>query len=382
MSQRPHPARRPHRDAAPLGFPLVFPLAIVLALGGCDAIGGSSGPEGRPDVQCSIPQSRIYDGGPPKDGIPALSDPDFVGRIGPDAERSAYLADDDRVIGLLVDGEALAIPHNILWFHEIVNLDRGDRRLAVTYCPLTGSSLAFDRAPVGGGEFGVSGLLFRNNLLMYDRTSEESLWPQMMREARCGPRDGTMLPMYPIVEMTWDGWTSLHPETKVVSSATGHDFDYRASNYPYGNYESPSSPPLFPMEEVDDRRPPKERVLGIAAEGEPVAFPFGELDGDVLRVVHTEVDGKAIVVFWDGDRRAAAAFRPSVDGETLSFEVIDGTIVDRATGSDWRVDGRAVAGPLAGSHLPAFETAYVAFWFAWAAFHPETAIWTADAGAR
>lgn len=380
MSERLQPARRHGRPPTPL----VLTFAVALLSGGCDAVTDAGGSDDEPDLECSIPDADIYDGGPPKDGIPALTNPSFVTPSASDDPRTAYLARDDRVIGLIVDGEPLAVPHNILWFHEIVNLDRGDLRIAITYCPLTGSSLAFDRTPVGGGEFGVSGLLYNNNLLMYDRTSEESLWPQMMRQARCGPRDGTVLPMYPIVEMTWAGWRSLHPETKVVSNATTHGFDYSASNYPYGsNYEAPSTPPLFPVRNLDGRRPPKERVLGVGTGDEAVAFPFGELAGadGAERVIHHAVGDGSVVVFWDGRRHAAAAYRPSVDDQRLSFEVVDGAIVDRETGSRWRVDGRAVAGPLAGSRLPAVDGAYVAFWFAWAAFHPETTIWTADGGA-
>ncbi|MFW6079821.1 MAG: DUF3179 domain-containing (seleno)protein [Gemmatimonadota bacterium] len=99
---------------------------------------------------------------------------------GRDAERAAHLADDDPVIGLLVDDEPLAIPHSILWLHETENLDRGDLRPAITYCPLTGSSLALDGSAVGGGEFGVSGLLFDNSRL---RLSGDELSARQLRVA-------------------------------------------------------------------------------------------------------------------------------------------------------------------------------------------------------
>ena len=98
-------------------------------------------------------------------------------------------------MGLSIGGKAVAIPHNILLWHEIVNLQVGGASVAVTYCPLTGSSLAFDRSSVNGAELGVSGLLFNNNLLMYDRNSTQSLWPQMLRQSTCGPRSGAALQM-------------------------------------------------------------------------------------------------------------------------------------------------------------------------------------------
>ena len=181
-----------------------------------------------------------------------------------------YLREDDRVIGLIFEGEAIAIPLNIMWWHEVVNLDGppGRQAVAVTHCPLTGSSLAFDRRPLSDVEFGVSGLLFETNLIMYDRTgTEESLWPQMLRGARCGPSDGMQLPMVPIVETTWRGWKELHPDTRVVTENTGHDRSYRT--YPYGSYDLEANGQLlFPVSDgIDPRRPPKERVLGIPIDG-------------------------------------------------------------------------------------------------------------------
>lgn len=106
---------------------------------------GGSAP-GRPT--CSIPTSQIFNGGPGKDGIPALTEPELVA-VG--ASGTEYLRDDDRVIGLALEGEVLAIPLNILWWHEIVNLRVGDRDLAITHCPLTGSSLPTLGVTVAGG---------------------------------------------------------------------------------------------------------------------------------------------------------------------------------------------------------------------------------------
>ena len=211
--------------------------ACLLLITGCDSTlsdtGSNAEGSGEFDVSCSIDESRLMDGGVPPDGIPALQNPEVVA-----PEQADYLADTDRVIGLLVDGEAYAVPHNILWHHEIINADFDDTDLAITYCPLTGSSMAFDRAVADGAEFGVSGLLFENNLVMYDRSSEESLWPQINRSAGCGPLDGRSLSMYPVFEMTWEGWRSLHPDTDVVSDNTGHTRDYTENGYPYGDYEA------------------------------------------------------------------------------------------------------------------------------------------------
>jgi hypothetical protein len=331
------------------------------------------GPEPDPDsgTQCSIPQDQILSGGPGKDGIPALSNPLLVGKEHPGA---AYLASDDRVVGLTFGSGPIAIPLNIFWWHEIVNLEIGDQALAITHCPLTGSSMGFNRAAALGAEFGVSGLLYKNNLIMYDRNGDESLWPQMLRGARCGTRDGQELPMVPIIEMSWEAWKTLHPQTLVVSDDTQYSRDY--NRYPYGSYDQlDNSTTLFPAN-IDDRRPAKERVLGIPFGSGGVAFPFGLLDEEgAVAAVSGAFPGGAGVVFWDRESQAAMAFSPTMDAGNLTFSVVDGRITDDQTGSVWRVDGLAEEGPLTGRQLQPVAEAFVAFWFAWPEFYPEIKIW-------
>lgn len=354
----------------------VLATAVALVAAAC-ADRGTAAPETddrSASLQCSIPLSGLLPGGPGKDGIPALTDPELVTPASPDAD---YLANDDRVIGVRVGGRAFAIPLNIMWWHEVVNITAPDVFLAVTHCPLTGSTLAFDRAAVGNAELGVSGLLFKNNLVMYDRTGDESLWPQMLRGARCGSRDGTDLDMYPVIETTWAWWQVLHPETRVVSSRTGYGRDY--TRYPYGDYAEPNnSQTLFPMPPLDTRRPPKERVLGIAVDEGGIGFPFGALADAGIRVAeHVTVGGRPVVVLWDGRGQAAMAFESTNEGESLTFDAVDHGFRDRQTGSLWRVDGRAVSGPRAGDRLEPVPEAYVAYWFAWAEFQPDAALWEA-----
>jgi hypothetical protein len=358
---------------------LLATFVVPLVVGGCDSgpsAGGGDGGGSDPGFNtsnCTIPSAQLVSGCqggadciPSIDGI-APGDDRLVS-----PEGTASLSDSSRVIGMVVGDRALAVPHSILWTHEIVNVDDwGGRSFAITYCPLTGSSLAFDRSVVDGAEFGVSGLLFNNNLVMYDRRDGQSLWPQMSRRATCGAHVGASLSMMPLVEMRWDRWRQLHPDTRVVTDGGGFD-----RPYPYGNYESPNTDPLVDMP-VDDRRAPKERVLGLPdGSGGGIALPFGELaaGGDV-RVVTVPVGGTQATVFWNEDAQAARAFETS-----RSFSVRDGQIVDDATGSVWSVEGRAIEGSLAGegAELTPLDTGYVAFWFAWAAFQPDTVIWTHD----
>ncbi|MCH7565495.1 MAG: AMP-binding protein [Gemmatimonadetes bacterium] len=129
--------------------------------------------------------------------------------------------------------------------------------------------------------------------------------------------------------------------------------------------------------DFDERRPPKERVLGIPFEnGGGIAFPFLALDsGDARRVVQETTDSGPVVVFWDRDLAAAVAFRPAVEGQSLSFEVVDGRYVDVETGSEWTFEGVAVSGAMEGAKLVPFAEAYVSFWFAWSTFVPDTQLW-------
>ena len=247
----------------------------------------------------------------------------------------------------------------------------------MTLCPLTGTTLAFDRSAVDGAEFGVSGLLFNNNLVMFDRRENESLWPQMNRQANCGADVGTSLDMLPVVVMEWDHWTDIHPDTKVLSNNTGHSRNYTARGYPYDDYNNKNNDRLlFETTPIDDRRPPKERVLGIpVGDDRGLAFPFGELDdGSTARVVEVTVGGQEIVVFWNHDARGAMAYRPMLDGQSLTFSVNeDGRFVDEETGRTWTLDGQAVDDS---ARLEPVETAYMSFWFAWPVFQPKTDIWT------
>ena len=188
-----------------------------------------------------------------------------------------------------------------------------------------------------------------------------------------------------VTEMTWEAWEERHPDTEVVSSETEWDRNYK--EYPYGSYEDLDNPPFF-AQEYDRSRQPKERVMGIEGrDGGLLALPFLELDQLGTRgVVNTVVDGDPFLVVWDRQDQSAVTFSripenaAGVSGEQLTFsvETETGKIFDNETGSEWTLTGRAVAGELTGFVLPGHPEAMVAFWFAWSAFHPNTAVWIAN----
>jgi hypothetical protein len=353
---------------------LTTPAVLALLSSAC----GGTGPvsvEEELELSCSIPLTDINSGAI-RDGIPSLSNPDMAAWGEPDTD---YVSPQDLVVGVVVGGQPVAIPLAIFWWHEIVNLDGDGYAVAVTHCPLTGSSLAFDRTPFGDVEFGVSGLLFRNNLMMFDRSgTSQSLWPQMLQGARCGPRDGTQLPTVPAMEVTLESWLALHPDSKVVTSSTDFIRDYW--NYPYDDYRDLDSRELlFPLERpIDIRRPPKERVLGVPDGSGGIAYPVGELDklGEAA-VLTGSSSGGDYVVFWNRDQQGAMVFRPEADGRPLTFFRSGTTYFDEETRSEWRRDGLAIDGPLVGARLETIGDAFVAFWFSWPAFYPDIQIWTA-----
>jgi hypothetical protein len=324
---------------------------------------------------CNLDKRFLADGGVGRDGIPALTDPLFL-PSDPRVDETSYFKPTDRVIGYRSPtGEWLAIPHNIMWRHEIVNLPEA----TVTYCPLTGSALAFARLSVEGAEFGVSGLLYHANLILYDRSGDrESFWPQMLGEARCGPRTGQALVRVPVFEMTWEAWVELHPDTRILA-LTDDMFDPALYFFnPYGDhYEDPDNGDYLGMPMAQDtRRPPKERVLGVPdGRGGGIAFPFLAMAevGDHA-VFEFEVGGEAGVVLWDAQSASAMAFQPVLNAQSVAFSVGNGGFVDDLTGTTWAVDGTPLAGPLAGTgqRLTPRTEPYVAFWRAWAAFHPDS----------
>ncbi len=309
------------------------------------------------------------------ESIPALTEPTF---ISPESE--GYLIDSDRVLGLVVDGEARAYPHPILWWHEIVNDRFGDRWISVSFCPLTGSGLAMD-ATVNGSrvEFGVSGLLFANNLMMYDRISEDLFGPQLSVTGKCQSFENVVPELYPVREMSWGEWKDLYPLTSVMSDDTGHERNYQA--YPYGSYDELGNFDLLFPQVPDVTRAIKERVLGIrTGELSGRGYPFGELAARGRTVALNEnVDGAAVAVFYSADNgQSAAAYRPIVNGQTLTFWVDGDMWRDFETGTTWNLAGTAVDGSLAPAQLDPVAEAYVLFWFAWKQFQPDSEIWLSN----
>lgn len=343
----------------------------------------SGGPTG-PESACSLPLESLTDGGVDRSSIPALSNPEVARRL--IAPEVGYVNRSDPVIALHFNDQPLAIPLKLLWYHEVLNFSVPGERLTVTYSPLTGSVGVFDPARTDTPNFGVSSYVLENNLVMEDGTG--TLYPQLAPAATCGPSDGARLQRVPYELMSYGAWLLIYLDTWIVSRNTGHDFLYTL--YPYGNYRTPSNASLhYPTAApVDRRRLPKERVIGVPAGSGGVAFPLADLQaaavndqpgsaGTSVWAASAMAGGEPVVAFWNTQARSARIFRPRAAGRALTFEVVEGRRRDRETGSVWNFNGRAVEGPLEGERLEPQPDAYHAFWFAWAAFQPDTDLWTA-----
>ncbi len=273
----------------------------------------------------AIPLEEIASGGPPKDGIPALRTPQFL-----PADEVAFLAPEDRILGLHGTHQTKAYPIAILNWHEIVNDTFEGTPVVITYCPLCGTGMGFRRM-VGNRllTFGVSGLLYQSDVLMYDHQTE-SLWSQIAMEAVTGPSVGAHLKPIFLEHTTWKAWRKRYPHTLVLSRETGFTRNY--SRDPYKDYAL-TDQLMFPLTTQDARLSPKAWILGVESHGKFKAYPFSTLE-EMGPAFLDSFNGKDYVVCWDEQARSAK-------------------VVDQK-----------------GGPFPALT----AYWFAWFAFHPESEV--------
>jgi len=269
-----------------------------------------------------VPFDSIMQACPARDCIPSIDQPAFIS-----AESVDYLQDDDLLLVLTYNNITRAYPTRILDRHEIVNDMFGSTPVAVTYCPLCGSGLAFDRR--NGGqvlEFGVSSLLHNSDLIMYDRQTE-SLWQQITGASFAGKSRGSQLKSLPLAMVEWKSWSQQNPGTEVLTVANIKSDMYMKDAY--GDYAT-SDRLYMPVSATDARLHPK-RVIYAMEIGEQ-AFA---IDSEWLAK-----QGQ-----WSDDFK----------GQKLEVTLSNGGQVTAL------LDGNAV-------------TITRMYWFAWYSFHPQTAL--------
>jgi hypothetical protein len=288
----------------------------------------------------AVALSEFERGGPGRDGIPAIDEPKFAS-----VDEVDFLERQEPVIEVVVARDARAYPIQILVWHEIVNDTVGGIPVAVTFCPLCNTAIAFDRRVDGRTlDFGTTGNLRSSDLVMYDRQTE-SWWQQFGGRALVGELTGERLEQVPARIVAWSEFAQAHPDGKVLSRDTGHSRRYGEN--PYSGYDDVDSPPFFPTKNADDKRlPPKERVVFIERGVDAVAVPFSTLQR--RKRIRVEVGGRSLVVRW----------RTGVASSLDAGNVADGRDVGAAEVRE-------------GERLVAFDEP---FWFAVAAFRPNVRI--------
>lgn len=275
-----------------------------------------------------IPSDSIMQGGPPRDGIPSIDKPAFLA-----GKEVSYIAPDDRVVGVYRSGIAKAYPISILNWHEIVNDQFNGEHVVISYCPLCGTAMVFSSEASGVKTFGVSGLLYNSDVLMYDRETE-SLWSQILQRAVSGPMVGVKLRLLSAYHTSWREWSRRYPQTLVLSRKTGFRRDYGRD--PYEGY-SRQRTLYFPVGSQNSQYHPKEQVLGIHFNGVTKAYPFVELAKQGQSRFKDTIAGTEVIVEWLEKERTARVLT-SISSQKQE------------------------------EALPAV----IAYWFAWFAFYPET----------
>lgn len=269
----------------------------------------------------SINLKEIKKGGPPRDGIPSIDNPVFIS-----ADYIKNLNPDDSILGVVYNGITKAYPIKILNWHEVVNDQFGAEKIAITYCPLCGSGMAFNTNKIGG--LGVSGLLYNSDVLLYDRATE-SLWSQIMGEAIAGKKIGERLEYITTTYTTWGQWKKQFPNTLVLSQNTGFNKNYNKTAYE--GYEG-TEKLLFPVSNKNKTLKNKERIIGIEINGQFKAYSFSKRKKQ-NNIVKDIFNNKKITI----------EFNKNSDSGVVK---IDGAIYPSVS----------------------------MYWFAWYAFHPETEI--------
>jgi len=276
-----------------------------------------------------LPEDRIFSGGPRKDGIPAITDPATV--LVTDAD---FMLDDDRVVGVTLNGQSRAYPIKVLNYHECYNDTLGGVPIAVIFCPLCDSVSVVDRRLNGKTyEFGISGKLFNSNVLLYDR-QDDALWSQAGLIAISGPNAGKSLRHLSGWEITtFVSWRDTHPDSSIATLDTGFYPPQRYAGTAYASYFQ-TDRLMFPVEPTDARFPNKFPVIGIMVGDQAKAYPVDRIASAPDGRIQDTVGGLRIVL--------------EATGEPLSVRIVE---------------------------TPEGSKSLYTFWFAWYAFHPGTEVY-------
>ena len=298
-----------------------------------------------------------------QDGIPPLRQPKMLS-----AQQATYLADDNIVFGIKINGDARAYPKRILAWHEMFVDTVGGVDIAGVYCTLCGTVIPY-KTSLNGVQFelGTSGFLYRSNKLMYDKKTQ-SLWSTVKGEPVVGPLvgKGIVLEHVGVVTTTWGEWKRRHPKTSVLSLDTGHNRN-NGEGVAYSAYFS-TDQLMFNTPFTDTRLKNKQEVLALrffASPKEQLAIDTDFLNKNPL--YKNNIGRQKILVLTDSSG-ANRVYDPK-EVDFVSYDQ-DSTLVD-STGEQWHLEEEMLVAKKSQRTLTSLPYRR-AFWFGWHAVFPET----------
>lgn len=306
-----------------------------------------------------IPKEQVIDGGAGKDGIPSIDQPIFL-----NFAAIQYILDDDLVL-ILNDGNLTHIyPHKILDFHESINDDFIEKKIAITYCPLTGTGIGFERLIKGSNtSFGISGLVYKNNQILFDRLTQ-SYWSQMLRKCVYGDLQGRDAKTITLFETTWKTAKMLSPNALVLSDQTGFNRIY--DQYPYLDYKTNHEFIIFPLEVKDERLNQKERVFGIIKNENNRIYQFDLFDEDIS-VINDFFEGQSILLVGSRNHQFITAFLKEKNKTYKAIPNEFPVVFSDENGNKYDIFGKVIEGHDIGKRLSQPE-AMMGYWFAFVDF--------------
>lgn len=326
----------------------------------------------RGGVLSLVPGDQLYESGVVEGGIPALTNPKYASVLASDA----VIADDLSGIDLDIDGQHRFYPVQIMNWHEVVNDTIGGKDIAVTYCPLCGAGIVYDRnvdlsfdnfPGVEKLSLSATGKVYNNNTVLKDEETG-SLWLQSTGEAIKGQSINETLAVIPSTMMTWKVWKAMYPAGSVLSTDTGFSRDY--TRHPYGNYDT-SKGVYFPLNHMSADFTSKWVAYGVGdSEGGGLAFSTVALSGTgIMTAMLSDVPVIAIYDFDTDTIRVFETKSKNGDVHTFSFDFAKKRLTDNETGSLWSTDGSNMVSSSTETdliELPATR----GYWFCLAAMHP------------
>ncbi len=334
-------------------------------------------------------------------------------------EADKELRGEDRVAGIEINGDAVALPMSAMALREVINMEVGGERVSVSWWAIAYAARAFDRRLPSGHlvTFEPIPKTVLNSTVFNDE-SPDGRWVQFNGQAVAGENTGQVLKQLPVLATNWSAWSDAYPDTEVLSTEGTPEWDI------FERYYFNDRPGLHRQSSKDRRLGDKEIVIGLVGRDGAMAYPYRSLIEEPL--VHEEFEREPILVVLERISATAAIFSRIVEGRVLTFdaesenprrpELIESADIvpvpdqepgedrenatedddhdstderesdgpeinyeplllrDRETGSVWRaLTGYCVEGELEGKRMRMLE-GQTGFWFVWSRFYPATGL--------